>query len=92
MPCTQLWTEPQVNWDGKVLGCCVNRWGDFGNAFEEGLDAVLAGERYRYAQRMVVGLAPPRDDQPCLQCPVYARLREGRGEGEPAHGSPRYSS
>src|SRR5262249_35795904 len=27
--CHQLWDAPQINWDGKVLGCCMNTWGDF---------------------------------------------------------------
>ena len=32
--CHQLWDVPQINWDGKLLGCCINIWGDFGgNAF-----------------------------------------------------------
>ena len=36
--CMQLWKHPQINWDGKVLGCCRNFWGDFGgNAFRDGL-------------------------------------------------------
>ncbi len=34
--CFQLWDEPQVNWDGKILGCCVSYWGELGgNAFTE---------------------------------------------------------
>ncbi len=28
--CLQLWNFPQINWDGKILGCCRNYWGDFG--------------------------------------------------------------
>jgi MoaA/NifB/PqqE/SkfB family radical SAM enzyme len=27
--CHQLWDDPQINWDGKVIGCCQNFWGDF---------------------------------------------------------------
>jgi MoaA/NifB/PqqE/SkfB family radical SAM enzyme len=35
--CHQLWDDPQINFDGKVLGCCRNFWGDFGgNAFTDG--------------------------------------------------------
>ena len=29
--CHQLWDRPQVNFDGKMLGCCRNFWGDFGS-------------------------------------------------------------
>ncbi len=70
-PCTQLWTSPQVNWDGKLLGCCANKFGDFGNVFEQGLAGAMQNERYIYAKRMVLGLAPPRDDIPCTVCKVY---------------------
>ena len=35
--CSQLWINPQINCDGRVLGCCVNYWGDYGNAFKEDL-------------------------------------------------------
>jgi hypothetical protein len=30
--CHELWDDPQINWDGKVLGCCRNFWGDFGRS------------------------------------------------------------
>lgn len=73
--CMQLWVSPQINYDGEVLGCCVNHYGSFGNAFQEGLGAVLQSERYRYAQQMVLGMAPPREDVPCSHCRRYERIR-----------------
>ena len=69
--CYQLWKSPQINWDGKLLGCCVNIWSDFGNVFENGLEKSLKSEKYRYAKEMLLGLKPPREDIPCLKCPVY---------------------
>src|SRR6185295_1939255 len=73
--CGQLWNRPQVHTDGRVLGCCVNYWSDFGNAFGEGLDAVLNGERMRYARQMLQGRAPARDDVPCVRCTMYADMQ-----------------
>lgn len=70
--CHQLWDAPQVNWDGKLLGCCFNYFSDFGNVFETGLAPALAGERYRHTKAVVLGRAAPRPDTPCLRCPVYA--------------------
>jgi len=35
--CCQLWHSPQINWDGELLGCCVNKWKGFGNVFKLGL-------------------------------------------------------
>jgi hypothetical protein len=70
--CAQLWDGPQVNWNGRLLGCCRNFWGDFGgNAFGDGLVASLNHERMRYAREMLTGSAPPREDIPCTTCDVY---------------------
>jgi len=75
--CHQLWDMPQVNFDGKILGCCRNFWGEFGgNAFTDGLEASLNSELMNYARNMVRGLAPPRDDVPCTTCDIYLTMRE----------------
>ena len=73
--CLQLWNEPQINWDGKVLGCCVNYWQGFGgNAFDDGLIPAVNGEKITYAREMLVGKAPARDDVPCTRCSKYQRM------------------
>jgi MoaA/NifB/PqqE/SkfB family radical SAM enzyme len=69
--CHQLWDAPQVNWDGRLLGCCFNNFSDFGNVFDVGLDAALASDAYRQTQAMLVGRAEPSGQTPCLQCPIY---------------------
>ena len=77
--CSQLWKRPQINWDGKVLGCCRNIWGDFGNAFQEGLVHSFNNPKIAYARRMLLGKAPPRKDIPCTTCPAYhTRKRDQR--------------
>jgi MoaA/NifB/PqqE/SkfB family radical SAM enzyme len=74
--CHQLWDDPQINWDGKNLGCCRNFWGDFGgNAFTDGLDACLNHEKMQYARAMLRGQKPPRDDIPCSTCEMYLSMR-----------------
>jgi len=71
--CYQLWNEPQINFDGALLGCCVNTWGTFGdNAFEVGLERALASPGLRYAKEMLLGKAPPKAGIPCTTCAVYA--------------------
>lgn len=72
--CLQLWTSPQINWDGKLLGCCVNHFGDFGNVFKEGLDKLLESEKYLYAKKMLLGEEPERKDIPCSQCKRYPKI------------------
>lgn len=74
--CLDLWTAPQVNYDGKLLGCCVNFWGDFGpNVFEHGLEQTLQGPKMRHAREVLMGRAEPSDDLPCGNCSHYRALR-----------------
>lgn len=72
--CFQLWSAPQINWDGKLLGCCVNHFGDFGNVFQEGLENLLQSEKYLYAKKMLLGEVPARADIPCVQCNRYKKV------------------
>jgi MoaA/NifB/PqqE/SkfB family radical SAM enzyme len=78
--CHELWDEPQINWDGKVLGCSRNFWGDFGgNAFEDGLLNSFNSEKIRYARGMLMGKKAARLDIPCATCNIYAGIKaEGR--------------
>ena len=73
--CEQLWLCPQINWDGKLLGCCVNYWGDFGNIFESNLETCLRSEKYRYARKMILGLKKEREDIPCSRCGRYKIMK-----------------
>jgi MoaA/NifB/PqqE/SkfB family radical SAM enzyme len=75
--CEQLWDEPQINWDGKVLGCCRNFWGDFGgNVFKQGMDEALNHEKMRYAKAMLRGEVGVRADIPCSTCDIYTKRRD----------------
>ncbi len=72
--CGQLWAVPQINWDGKLLGCCMNKFSDYGNVFELGLEKCLFGEKYQYAKQMLLGREKPREDIPCTECPVFKAM------------------
>lgn len=78
--CHQLWDMPQVNWDGKMLGCCRNFWGDFGgNAFTDGLAASVNSQKMRHAREMLLGRAAPVEGIPCTTCEIYLGMKaEGK--------------
>ena len=76
--CLQLWDAPQVNWDGTMIGCCMNIFTDYGNVFRDGLVTVLNGEKMRRARRMVSGEEPASPEIWCSACPLY-QDRRARG-------------
>jgi hypothetical protein len=76
--CSQLWIDPQIHCDGRVLGCCVNYWGDYGNAFKEDLTGILNNEKMNYARAMLLGKKKQRDDVPCTQCAWYKEMKKSR--------------
>ena len=74
--CHQLWDQPQINWNGKVLGGCRNFWGDFGgNAFKVGLFESLINNKIEYARQMLVGKKAAREDIPCTTCNIYLGMK-----------------
>jgi MoaA/NifB/PqqE/SkfB family radical SAM enzyme len=74
--CRQLFLAPQINWDGRLLGCCVNSSSnDYGNVFETGLKECIQGERYQYALQMLQGRKEPRNDIVCTECSIYKQMR-----------------
>jgi len=53
--CHSLWDEPQINWDGRLLGCCCTR-SDFGiNVFRVGFKKALNSKNYIYAKKLIQG-------------------------------------
>jgi MoaA/NifB/PqqE/SkfB family radical SAM enzyme len=78
--CRALWLYPRVNWDGRMLGCCWNSWGEFGgNAFEDGYEAVVDSAGLRRAREMLLGRSGPTEAVPCTTCEMYLGMCE-RGD------------
>ena len=74
--CLNLWDEPAINWDGKVLGCCTSLSSFGGNAFEDFIGSMNT-EKMNAARDMVRG-GTPRDDLPCFNCLAYKMMeRDG---------------
>ena len=74
--CEQLWNQPQINVDGRVLGCCVNSWAEFGgNAFED-LVGALNSKKLKASRRALMGLADMPKESPCARCSYYLTRKE----------------
>ncbi len=75
--CYSLWQSPRVNWDGKILGCCWNSWGEFGgNAFNDGYILSINNEKIKHAREVLVGKVEPSIDLPCRTCDLYFKMRD----------------
>jgi MoaA/NifB/PqqE/SkfB family radical SAM enzyme len=72
--CNQLWDRPQINWDGKLLGCCRNFWGEFGpNVFKNGFLPAVNSDLMGDARAMLEGKITARKDTPCATCSIYLK-------------------
>lgn len=75
--CLGLWTAPQINWDGRLLGCACNTYMAFAEYALGGYFLKeINNERMQYARKMLMGDAPPRNDIPCSCCPFYQQISE----------------
>jgi MoaA/NifB/PqqE/SkfB family radical SAM enzyme len=77
--CRQLWSSPQINWDGRLLGCCCAYTEDFGvNVFETGLKEAIKTENYKYAKKMLEGKIDIQKNMkniPCVNCSKYKTMK-----------------
>ncbi|MCB0365187.1 MAG: hypothetical protein H6624_18995 [Bdellovibrionaceae bacterium] len=75
--CYQLWTQPQIHADGKILGCCSNFWGDFGSVFDfPTLLEAINNDKIRYARKMLAGIEPEKEGIPCTDCHHWKVIRD----------------
>ncbi|MDR0232057.1 MAG: hypothetical protein LBI82_08050 [Dysgonamonadaceae bacterium] len=74
MPCIDFFERPQINWDGRLFGCCVNCWKDFNvNVFDIGLEKALNTEIVIQSKKMLMGQGVCKDS-PCYQCGLYRNM------------------
>lgn len=70
--CNNLILAPQINWDGRLLGCCCYSTGDYGvNVFEVGLKKALRSKLYVKSKKCLLKVHPREDvygDSPCYNC------------------------
>lgn len=75
--CRALWENPQINWDGRVLGCCKGFFTPMkGNTFRGSLLNALNTPEMIYAKNMLMGKAPPLKGILCTDCQNYKWVKE----------------
>lgn len=75
--CTKMWTQPQINWDGRLLGCCLIFDDDYGvNVFETGLEEALKSDKFYYSKQMLMKKAPAKEGLHCTTCLYYLTMKE----------------
>ena len=68
--CRDLLLYPQINWDGRLLGCCQTYRSDWGmNVFDMGLTEALNSDVYRGTLLALLKASPvPYRQTPCYAC------------------------
>ncbi len=76
--CDMLFTNPQIDFDGSLLGCCSIRYGSFGhNVFKSGLLKALNSRNIIYAKHMLTDLSvPAKKEILCTNCYIYKTRRK----------------
>ncbi len=74
--CRQLWNGPQINWDGRILGCCYNSWADFGRVGEERLERSLNNPRLTAARTLLTGGGTAEKNLPCENCSYFHAMKK----------------
>ena len=61
--CKNLIINPQINWDGRLLGCCevMDAFFDV-NVVDDGLEAALKSDKYRKAKKCLLTSHPGEED------------------------------
>lgn len=71
LPCHQLVEEPQLNWDGHVLGCCRNTTVSLGDGRKMPIEECRRGEIYQKTIRVARGFDEDPAGTPCAACGIY---------------------
>jgi len=74
--CCQLWISPQINWNGELLGCCVNKWKGLGNVFNKGLYSSIESPLYKKIKKALIGELLFDESMPCYYCPLLIEISE----------------
>ena len=67
--CNYIFRKPQINWDGRLLGCCTRRYATFDvNVFEVGLVRAIRSAKYIEAKECLLTVHPDRERYSSCTC------------------------
>ena len=80
-PCYELWNSPQINWDGRFLGCCTTYLKCFHeNVFNIGIERTLKSPEVQYAKKLLMGKVPCKKEYniPCHGCTELLKMQKSK--------------
>lgn len=76
--CQGLWERIQINWDGRLLGCCRHKKPFTSNVFKSGLKKTTKSKEYMYTKKMLTGRMQPQEDIECSKCQTFKLMVKKR--------------
>lgn len=76
--CTDIYENPQINYNGDLWGCSVPYLKSFGiNVFKDGLLKALNNEKVLHTKLILSDFSvEPREDTPCKGCYFYDEIKK----------------
>ncbi len=73
-PCYHCFSSPQINWNGDILGCSVNKWRVLGNIKNQSLEIWQESEIYKALVGLLFEGIISELDLPCKHCPNLSKV------------------
>lgn len=74
LPCYHCFSSPQINWNGTILGCSVNKWRSMGNINTETLTEWTHSVTFHSLIDLLFNGVENETDLPCKHCPNLAKV------------------
>ena len=77
--CHQPFIQPQINWNGELLGCCCSTHKTLNvNVFKVSLKSALKTPKVKYIQNVLQGKMPPDNSIACNGCYFYQTMKKNK--------------
>lgn len=75
-PCYHCFSSPQINWNGDILGCSVNKWRILGTLREHNIAEWEQSRIYISLVNLLFHGIKDETDLPCYHCPNLQKILE----------------